>query len=347
MWIPSRKVGPGIRASFTSPSPTRYGLCTSVAGNTQIIMENRQVSVTLPTDSNGYLGRTCPNCKEYFKIKLGTGLKGINTCICPYCNHKATSSEFTTAEQYEYAKSVAIGQVKTELLGQIFRQAKGLEFGKRGDFIHLRVTTPPIPQFPIKYFSEKGLETYVTCDNCKLDFAVYGVFGNCPDCGQINAFTIFNKSLEIAKRLLESIENQADLTSDIKEVSLKSVLNHLVSSFDSLGKELRNKYPSRFPERPRNLFQNIDELDKVLTNQFRIPLTANEKDFKFLKRLFQVRHIFEHNMGVIDDDFIAKVQDSAHLKGKKYRLQGAELSQLMTTLTQTAQRIAEQLSSVQ
>jgi hypothetical protein len=85
----------------------------------------------------------------------------------------------------------------------------------------------------------------------------------------------------------------------------------------------------------------------VLTNQFRIPLTANEKDFKFLKRLFQVRHIFEHNMGVIDDDFIAKVQDSAHLKGKKYRLQGAELSQLMTTLTQTAQRIAEQLSSVQ
>ncbi|MFI5406506.1 MAG: hypothetical protein ACHQ1D_08335, partial [Nitrososphaerales archaeon] len=109
---------------------------TDVAGNAQIDMENRQVSVTLPTDNNGYLGRTCPQCKEYFKIKLGTGLKNIKTCICPYCGHKTQSSEFTTAEQYEYAKSVAIGQVKTELLGQIYKQVKGLEFGRKGDFIH-------------------------------------------------------------------------------------------------------------------------------------------------------------------------------------------------------------------
>lgn len=211
----------------------------------------------------------------------------------------------------------------------------------------MRVTTPPIPQFPIKCFREKALETYVTCDNCELDFAVYGVFGNCPDCGQINAFTVYKKSLEIGKRLLESIENQSDLTSDIKEISLKSVLNHLVSSFDSLGKELRKKYPLKFPQRPRNLFQNVDELRKAFFNEFRVPLTENADHFDFLKRLFQVRHIYEHNMGVVDDEFVSKVPVCGHLKGKKYRLDGGDLDQLMTTLTIVALRIEEQLKRVE
>jgi len=308
-------------------------------------MENRQVSVSLPTD-NGYLGRTCPQCKEYFKIKLGTGLKDIKHCIWPYCNHSAESSDFTTKEQYEYAKSVAIDQVKREVLGQIYKELKDLEFGRKGDFMQLKVTTPPIPQFPIKYFSEKSLETYVICDNCSLDFAVYGVFGNCPDCGQINAFTVYKKSIEIGQKLLKSIKNQADLPSDIKEISLKSVLNHLVSSFDSLGKELRKKYPSKFPERPKNLFQNIDELKKVILNEFKISLTEKETDFNFTKRLIQVRHIYEHNMGVVDDEFLIKVPDYGHLKGKKYKLNIEELEQLMTTLTAISFRIEEQLKRV-
>lgn len=308
-------------------------------------MENRQVSVTLPTDRHGYLGRTCPECKEYFKIKLGTGLK-TKKCTCPYCSYSGQSSDFTTKEQYEYAKSVAVDKVKRELLGQIYNQLKGLEFGKKGDFIQLQVRTPPIPQFPISYFSEKALETYVTCDNCKLDFAVYGVFGNCPDCGQINAFTVYRKSLEIAEKLLNEIVSQTDLSLDIKEISLKSVLNHLISSFDSLGKELRNKYPSKFPPRPKNLFQNLDELQKILLTSFQINLTDNESNFHFTKRLFQVRHIFEHNMGVVDEDFVTKLPDLRHIKGKKYKLDIDELRQLMANLTGISTQIEIEIKKV-
>ncbi|MDP1726191.1 MAG: hypothetical protein Q8M15_05365 [Bacteroidota bacterium] len=303
----------------------------------------KQVSVTLPTDDNGYLGRSCPRCNEYFKIKLGTGIK-TKKCICPYCNFSDETKAFTTNEQYEYAKSIAVGQVKRELLGEIYKKFKDLEFGKKGDFLHLRVTTPPIPNFPIKLFSEKTLETYVTCDNCTLDFSVYGVFGHCPDCGQINAFTVFKKSLEIGINLLDSIEKQQDLTNEAKELSLKSVLNHTVSSFDSLGKELRKKNPDKFPERPRNLFQNIDELRSVIFKEFSLELSDNDSDFEFIRLMFQVRHIYEHNMGVVDDDFITKVTSLKHLRGKKYRLDINDLRKLVASLTTMTLKIQTILS---
>ena len=38
-------------------------------------------------------------------------------------------------------------------------------------------------------YIEKQLETAGTCDQCSLEFAVYGVFASCPDCGQLNALT--------------------------------------------------------------------------------------------------------------------------------------------------------------
>ena len=44
-----------------------------------------QMSISIPTDENGYLGRECPekSCEGYFKIKPGTGLPSATDCICP------------------------------------------------------------------------------------------------------------------------------------------------------------------------------------------------------------------------------------------------------------------------
>ena len=85
-------------------------------------------------------------------------------------------------------------------------------------------------------------------------------------------------------------------------------MNGAVSAFDALGKALRDKH-SAIPVRPLNLFQNLRELDKVLAkltgkNISQI-LTPVDTDFLFL--MFQVRHIYEHNAGVIDDEFVKKL----------------------------------------
>src|SRR4051812_47953037 len=70
-------------------------------------------SVDLHPDEAGYVGRECPveTCEGYFKITLGTGIKGLAPCHCPYCGHTGEPPTFATEQQIEYAKSIAFGQI--------------------------------------------------------------------------------------------------------------------------------------------------------------------------------------------------------------------------------------------
>lgn len=45
------------------------------------------ISIPIPADENAFTGRECPqpDCEGYFKIELGTDLKGEGLpCHCPY-----------------------------------------------------------------------------------------------------------------------------------------------------------------------------------------------------------------------------------------------------------------------
>lgn len=33
-----------------------------------------QMAIPIPPDDKGYIGRECPECEQYFKITLGTGI---------------------------------------------------------------------------------------------------------------------------------------------------------------------------------------------------------------------------------------------------------------------------------
>src|ERR1035437_4150073 len=86
-----------------------------------------QISVNIPKDKEGFLGRECPqdNCLGYFKIKPGTGIVGKEVpCICPYCGHQDPHSRFWTKEQIEYAKSVALSKIHEAVRADL----KSMEF---------------------------------------------------------------------------------------------------------------------------------------------------------------------------------------------------------------------------
>ena len=126
------------------------------------------------------------------KITPGTGVKGPAPCHCPYCGHTGEHNTFFTAEQIEYAKSVAIRRITDA----VHQDLKALEFdhkpqGAFGIGFSMKVTR--YGQHPIRCYREKELETKVTCDKCTLRFAIYGVFGWCPDCGTHNSLQILSK----------------------------------------------------------------------------------------------------------------------------------------------------------
>ena len=75
-------------------------------------------------------------------------------------------------------------------------------------------------------YREKQLETEVICDKCTLRYAIFGVFGWCPDCGAHNSAEILGKNLELAKKeltLAQSVEK------DLAEHLIGDALENVVS----------------------------------------------------------------------------------------------------------------------
>ncbi len=290
-----------------------------------------KISVQISVDDEGMLGRECQECKRYFKLKPGTGLP-TDRCHCPYCEYEGNSDTFWTPAQIEYVQSIAMNQALTQVirpsLDKLFRTFKELERKTRNSLIQFKFKESRNSfSIPVKYYTEKELETKIVCDNCGLVFSIYGVFASCPDCNQLNAFLIYTKSIEVTKKQLD-IFSKPDLPKEIQEKSLVFILSSCISAFDGLGKELKKRKPTAYPDQPKNLFQNLFKLNIVLNNF----IVKNHSNLPFLIKMFQVRHIYEHNMGVIDDDFVKKLSKYNDFIGRKYLLSTNELQHFIISM---------------
>ena len=281
-------------------------------------MDEIHLQVNLPTDDEGMFGRECPNCGKYFKVKPGTGLVEISTCTCPYCEHTEDSNEFLTSSQMEYIKSIAVRQVLGPALRDLEKSFKDLERSTRHSIISFKVQTTGF-DFPIKYYSEADLETVVTCDHCGLVFAIYGVFASCPDCAHLTAMSMFRNSLEAARKRFTILDRIPHEEKEIRDALLVDTLSAIVATFDGLGKRLQKQFTTLIPDKPRNLFQNLDALTEVLKKNTSIdlPNLLDTGQFKKVYFLFQVRHIWNYNFGEADADFVRKTNSNASIIGTK------------------------------
>lgn len=312
-------------------------------------MSEHHFEIPIPTDDDGFIGRECLKCKKYFKLKPGTGLP-TSYCHCPYCEYEGSQDTFFTPDQLQYAESqaekIAYENFIEPMLDELDKSFKQLERSTRGNFIQIKVSSSrDKPFFPVAYYNEKELETKLTCDGCGLEFAIYGVFSHCPDCKKINAFTIFRKSLEVSLKQFELFDIEKTDTDTI-QTNLKFILSNAISAFDGLGKELRNRFNGIFPTKPRNLFQNLDELNTIVKDKLALNLEIETKQYDEIRKLFQVRHIFEHNMGVIDVDFIKKVPSFSNQLGRKYQLQKNEVMFLIESIKSIGALIEKKLADM-
>src|SRR5258708_21144364 len=193
-----------------------------------------QFNIPIRRDKDGYVGRECPieECLGYFKITPGTGARGPAPCFCPYCGSSGKSNTFFTREQIEYARSVVIGQV----MEAVHADLKSLEFDHkpRGAFgIGISMKVQPFIPRPIRCYRAKQLETEGICHNCTLRYAIYGVFGWCPDCGVHNSLQILTKNLDFAKKELTLAESAER---DLADHLVGDALENVFSAFDVFGR---------------------------------------------------------------------------------------------------------------
>ncbi len=100
-----------------------------------------EVSVDIPSDSDGFIRRECPHCMRQFKWHDGPANEdaeqypAADTYNCPLCGQPAGVDSWTTQEQVELAQQAAMPQIMGLLndeLESMFRGVKGLTY-KRGN----------------------------------------------------------------------------------------------------------------------------------------------------------------------------------------------------------------------
>lgn len=292
-----------------------------------------EFSVPIRPDEEGYIGRECPveECLGYFKITPGTGVKGPGPCYCPYCGHKGESNTFFTKEQIEYAKSLALRKVTDA----IHKDLKSLEFehkprGLFGIGLSLKVQASAPP--PIRYYREKELETEIVCDVCTLRYAIYGVFGWCPDCGVHNSLQILLKNLELARKELTLA---ASAESELADHLIGDALENIVSAFDGFGREVCMRKAADIH------FQNLSVARRKVQDAFAFDFadTLTHDQWEIACRVFQKRHLLAHKMGVIDKDYLQRANDSSAVLGRKINLRQSEVESTMGVVETMGRRL--------
>lgn len=309
------------------------------------------MSFSLPRDEDGFTGRECPEpaCEGYFKIELGTGLKGKGLpCHCAYCGHSAGHDQFHTKEQIKYAKSLAMRKITDA----IHRDLKGLEFNHKpmGAFgIGLSLKVKRGQPVPIHRYREEQLETEVVCAGCTLRYSVYGVFAFCPDCGRHNSLQILEKNFELIGKMLDIARGTG---SEVAEKLTENALEDCVSAFDGFGRELCRVYANaaRNPAKVvKTSFQNLDGARSTVADQFGVDLSAfvTPDEWQAATQGFQQRHVVAHKMGVVDDEYIEKTGDKNAIVGRKIVVNADEVRLLTQIMSSLAARLAAALQDLE
>jgi len=304
----------------------------------------RGFKVSMPTDADGMTGRECPNpeCLRYFKVKFGTGLTEPGLpCHCPYCGHIADPNQFWTRDQIKYAQSILKKEVGKAMEQWARNLDRDLRHQTRNSFIQLSMSYKE-GHHSISYYREKELETKTICDSCTLEYAVYGVFAYCPDCGTHNSLQILRSNLALTARELVMAASTDDV--DFAIFLRADALENAVSAFDGFGRQLVTMTSAKVttPEKAQALtFQNINKARERVRTLFGFDFAdgVTQQELDSVDRCFQKRHVLAHRMGVVDQAYIDATGDRSVVVGHKIPIAQEEIEGLMVCLEKLGQRI--------
>lgn len=305
------------------------------------------------------VGRECnnPDCKKYFKVKPGTGITDNPVMFCPYCGYRGSPKEFFTEEQIEYAKSIAFRHV-ADMVG---RELKKIErHSIKGPFFSLEFKVKSTPA-PIRYYAERQLQEDVICENCGCEYAIYGMFAVCPDCGKHNLFQIFSKNLDLIKKQVELEDelykkfgetNRKDIDELMKGLGSKIIedaCENTVTAFETLCKQAYSQSAAKAvnPSMPLsgNPFQSLDKTKDIFLSQFSLDILfcLSQPEIDNLYLLFNKRHILTHNSGIIDQKFLRNTGLQRDILNHKVEITKIEVVSALESLRKMAVHIKSNL----
>lgn len=305
------------------------------------------IPITLQSGENGYFDRECPNenCLYQFKIKMKDWKEKVSDeeVHCPMCGHVDTSDKWWTQDQLEQMHEIASSYAMNYIQQELDKSFKSLERStRRNKFIKItykpgkRVTfiNNPIGQMP-------EWEKEITCEKCGTTYSVIGSAYFCPCCGYNSASSSFSESLDTIQKMLDSVEQMKALfsekyDSDKAETMCRSMiegsLGDCVSSFQKFAER---RYTEITGKSVRvNDFQIVEKGSNLFCSAvgYGYEKWLSEDEIDMLKLYFQRRHLFEHNNGMVDEQYLSKAGDTDYAVGQRLIIRKSEVEEVLKTL---------------
>ena len=308
----------------------------------------------IQSDENGYFDRECPNenCQYQFKIKLDDWKNKVSDeeVHCPMCGHVDTYDKWWTQEQRvqirETAKRYAINYIEGELnktFKRIVQSTRNNKFfkitykpGKKVSFVN-----KPIVQMP-------EWEQEITCEKCGTSYSVIGSAYFCPCCGYNSASSSFSESLDTIEKKLASLPRVKELYCELFDMDkaetmcrsmIEESLGDCVSAFQKFAEQ-------RYAEITRksvrvNDFQVIDRGSNHFQRAvgYGYEKWLSEYELHTLKLYFQRRHLFEHNNGMVDAQYLSKTGDKNYSIGQRLIIKKTEIREVLNILNKLGKGI--------
>ena len=237
------------------------------------------------SDAQQMWGRTCPQCRTYFRTKHISGMT-----VCPYCTFAEDSIYFLTDSQRRYAR--------------MFVEAVGNAIATQTQVV---IDFEEVTDLPEWTYSEQQLQHKFNCSRCNVTTDILGEYGSCPSCGKRNSGGVFHRKMnDIEKQLVDA---NPDRRSEL--------LGSTVSVFEAMANDLKKIlvsipcHPTRREQIARLNFQDIALAVKQLQNWYAFDLSKGSSavDLAFVDIMFKRRHLFTHNAGRVDEKYLAETGD--------------------------------------
>jgi hypothetical protein len=293
-------------------------------------LDGLKVSVSIPTDEEGYLDRECPSseCLSEFKVHEHDWRDKVQDeeVFCPFCGHTADSGKWWTQEQLRHAEKTALAQVDQRIGRAMKRDAENWNRRQpRNAFIRMTMSVNNRPQ-PILLPPQAAdpMRLKITCPACACRYAVIGAAFFCPACGHNAAELVFSQTIAGVRNTLDALSSvraaipDRDTAGTTARLIIENGLQNAVTAFQRYAEALYARHPSGAKPR-RNAFQNLAEGSDLWKAAFgtRYSDYVNTADLAALIRMFQQRHLLAHTQGLVDQDYITRSGDTAYRIGQR------------------------------
>lgn len=307
------------------------------------------VSVGGEIDVDGYIDRQCPavDCEFSFKVHADDWRDKVrdDAVHCAFCGHTTDSQQWFTHEQVEQAKKEALAKVKG-MLGQAMRSDahRWNQSQRRDSFLKITMNVSSQPrEILLPAAATDPMRLKITCSACECRYAVIGSAFFCPACGHNDAEQVFHQSMTAIRSTLDALPlvrqgiTDADTAENTVRLLIESGLQNAITAFQRFAEALYLRNPLA-PKARRNVFQNLAEGSALWATAFGHGYDAHLSipELASLSRYFQQRHLLAHKEGLVDDEYVAKSEDTAYRSGQRLVVRETvvrECVQLIETLS--------------